>query len=156
MASYSKQMQKIVEDYRASREPWPASAKSMAAWAIRTGRWELPESAAISKCADDLASAMREEYFVDKKGRRVRLLRPVQLRRDDEQMVLWDDARTAPRSHMHLSFQQERKRIFWDCNQLKTGVYSYNASHPKEEQIEMVYNFENDLAEHEAAGESAA
>ncbi len=156
MASYSKQMQKIVEDYRASREPWPASAKSMAAWAIRTGRWELPESAAISKCADDLASAMREEYFVDKKGRRVRLLRPVQLRRDDEQMVLWDDARTAPRSHMQLSFQQERKRIFWDCNQLKVGVDSYNDSHPKEEQIEMVYNFENDLAEHEAAGESAA
>ena len=73
-----------------------------------------------------------------------------------EQMVLWDDIRTAPRAHMHMSFQQKRKGIFWDCVQLKTGVDSWNDAHPKEEQIEMIYNFENDLAEHEAAGEDAA
>lgn len=56
--TYSKQMQKIVAEYRMSGEPWPAGTRTMAAWAIRTGRWELPESAAISKCAEDLQSAM--------------------------------------------------------------------------------------------------
>jgi hypothetical protein len=156
MASYSKQMQKIVEEYRASGEPWPSTAKIMAAWAINTGRWELPASAAINKCAEDIAAAMREEYFVDRKGRRVRLLHPVQTRSvDGEQMTLWDDMRTAPRSHMHLSFQQKRKGIFWDCHQLKDDVDSYNDAHPHEEQIEIVFDFTMDLAEH-AAAKSAA
>ena len=157
MASYVKQMQQIVEDYRRTDEPWPATTKMIAAWAIRTGRWKMHPAEAINRCAEDVASAMREEHFVDKKGRRVRLLHPVQTKTTDgEQLVLWDDIRTAPRAHMHMSFQQKRKGIFWDCVQLKTSVDSWNDANPKEEQIEMVYSFENDLAEHEAAGEVAA
>ncbi len=157
MSSYSKQMQKIVEEYRRAGEPWPASAKTMAAWAIRTKRWELPASAAINKCAEDLAAAMREEYFVDRKGRRVRLLHPVQVRSaNGEQMTLWDDMRTAPRSHMQLSFQQKRKGIFWDCHQLKDDVDSYNDAHPTEEPIQIIFDFTMDLAEHEAAAEVTA
>jgi hypothetical protein len=156
MATYLKQMEKIVEEYRAASEPWPASAKTMAAWAIRTGRWELPASAAINKCAEDIAAAMREVYFVDRKGRRVRLLHPAQVRTSGgEQMTLWDDMRTAPRSHMQLSFQQKRKGIFWDCHQLKIDVDSYNDAHSAEEPIQMVFDFTMDLAEYEA-GEDAA
>jgi len=34
MATYTKQMQKIVEDYRLAGQPWPASAKAIADWAI--------------------------------------------------------------------------------------------------------------------------
>ncbi len=76
MSTYAKQMQKIVAEYRLAGEPWPASSKTMAAWALRTGRWELPESAALNKCAEDLSRAMREEYITDQKGRRVRLKHP--------------------------------------------------------------------------------
>ena len=157
MASYSKQMQKIVDDYRLAGEAWPASAKTMAAWAIRTARWELPASAAINRCAEDLAAAMREEYFVDRKGRRARRLHPVQ-RRDSEggQLVLWDDMRTAPREHMQLSFQQKRKAIFWDCHQVKVDLDTYNDLRPEEENIEMVFDFTMDLAEIEAAKDDDA
>ncbi len=151
MATYTKQMQKIVEDYRGSGEPWPAAAKTIAAWAIRTGRWELPASAAISKCAEDVASAMREEYITDKKGRRVRLLHPASTRKGDEQMVLWDDIRTAPRHHMQISFQQRRQAIVGDCRQLKTDVDSYNDAHVEAEPIQIVFDFAMDLAEIEAA-----
>jgi hypothetical protein len=152
LANYTKQMQCIVEDYRGAGEAWPASAKTMAAWAIRTGRWELPESAAINKCAEDLSAAMREEYYVDPKGRRVRLLHPVQRRAvTGEQLTLWDDIRTAPREHMHLTFQQKRKGIFWDCRQLKIDVDSYNDAHPSEEPIQTSFDFTMDLAEDEAA-----
>ena len=110
MASYVKQMQQIVEDYRRTDEPWPATTKMIAAWAIRTGRWKMHPAEAINRCAEDVASAMREEHFVDKKGRRVRLLHPVQTKTTDgEQLVLWDDIRTAPRAHMHMSFQQSER-----------------------------------------------
>ncbi len=60
----------------------------LSAWAIRTGRWELPESAAISKCAEDLQSAMREEYITYKRGRKVRKLHPAAVRSGGQQMVL--------------------------------------------------------------------
>lgn len=156
-SSYTKQMQRIVEEYRNAGEPWPAASKTIAAWAIRTGRWELPASAAINKCAEDLSAAMREEYFIDRKGRRVRKLHPVRKTLSSgEQLTLWDDHRTAPREHMQLSFQQKRKGIFWDCHQLKTDVDSYNEARPEEENIQMVFDFTMDLAEHDAAEDDDA
>ena len=151
MATYNRSMQKIVEDYRLAGEPWPASTKTMAAWAIRTGRWALPQSAAVSKCAEDLATAMRDEHITDQKGRRVRLLHPVKTRRGGDQMVLWDDIRTAPRNHMQMSFQQRRQGIVGDCRQLKTDIDSYNDAHPTEQPLQAVFDFTMDLAELEAA-----
>ena len=151
MATYTRQLQAIVDDYRAAGEPWPAAARAIAAWAIRTGRWRMPESAIISKCAEDLAKAMREEHTTDASGRRVRMKHPVTLRQDGEQMVLWDDMRTAPREHMALSFQQRRRQIVDDCRQLKADIAGYNASHPDEEPIQMAFDFTRDLAELEAA-----
>lgn len=156
MASYWKQMQKIVEEYRSAGEPWPAASKTMAAWAIRTGRWKLPESAAIEKCSEDLSAAMREEYYVDQRGRRVRLLHPATKRAGKDQLVLWDDIRTAPRDHMHLSFQQKRKGIVADCYRLKTDVDSYNDAHAAEAPIQIAFDFNMDLAEIEAAGDDEA
>jgi len=144
-------MQQIVEQYRALDQPWPASAKTIAAWAIDTGRWELPVSAAIGKCAEDVAKAMREEYTTDSKGRRVRLKHPVSTRRGGEQFVLWDDIRTASRDHMHVSFQQRRQQVVGDCRQLKTDLDSYNDGHPNAEPILMIFDFTMDLAELEAA-----
>lgn len=151
MATYNKQMQKIVEDYRLSGEAWPAQSKTIAAWAIRTGRWKLPDSAAITKCAEDVSAAMRDEYMTDKKGRRVRLLHPATKGKPGEQITLWDDIRTAPREHMQLSFQQRRRAIVGDCRQLKSDVDSYNDAHTEIEPIQAVFDFTQDLAELEAA-----
>jgi hypothetical protein len=151
MANYSKQMQHIVDEYREAGEPWPASTRSIAAWAIATRRWQLPASAAIRRCAEDLGTAMREEYMTDPKGRRVRLLHPATTYRDGEQTVLWDDMRTAPRKHMQLSFQQRRQGIVGDCRQLKADVDSYNDAHMAENPIQIVFDFSMDLAELEAA-----
>lgn len=151
MANYNKQMQKIVDEYRNAGEAWPASTKAIAAWAITTGRWTLPDAAAIRKCAEDLATAMREEYTTDRRGRRVRLLHPASSYRDGQQMVLWDDIRTAPRRHMQVSFQQRRQNIVGDCRQLKTDADSYNDAHAHEDPIQIVFDFSMDLAELEAA-----
>lgn len=151
MSAYAKQMQKIVTEYRLAGEPWPTTSKAIALWAIKTERWALPESAAISQCAEDISRAMREEYFTDAKGRRVRLKHPAVIRNDREQLVLWDDMRTAPREHMLLSFQQRRQQIFGDCRQLKTDVDSYNDSHADSSPIQIVFDFTKDLAEDEAA-----
>ncbi|OXE35591.1 MAG: hypothetical protein CGW95_12940 [Phenylobacterium zucineum] len=151
MATYTKQMQQIVEDYRASGQPWPATARAMAQWAVHTRRWELPAAAVVSKCADDLATAMREEYYTDPKGRRVRLLHAAKRHAGGEQLTLWDDIRTADRLHMQLAFQQRRQSIVGDCRQLKVDADSYSDAHPEQAPIQPVFDFTMDLAELEAA-----
>jgi hypothetical protein len=155
MTTYVKKMQRIVDEYRLAGLPWPTSAKSIADWAITSGRWELPAAAIRRRCADDIASAMREEYMTDRKGRRVRLLHPAPLLTEGQTEMVWDDIRTASRNHMQISFQHRRKGIVGDCRQMKVDVDSYNDAHPEEKQIEIVFDFAMDLAELEAADEAA-
>lgn len=154
MATYSKQMQKIVQDYRDAGLPWPATKHEIADWAIITGRWRMPAAAVRRRCADDIADAMREEYMTDSKGRRVRLLHPAPSMLGDREMR-WDDIRTAPRPHMQLSFHHRRQGVVSDCRQMKTDCDSYNDAHPDEEPIQIVFDFTMDLAELEAADEAA-
>jgi hypothetical protein len=151
MAIYAKQLQRIVQEYRDTGQPWPASSKAMADWAIATGRWEMPAAAIRRRCADDLASAMREEYYTDKKARRVRLLHPAPLFASGERVIVWDDIRTASRDHMELSFHSRRQGVVADCRQFKVDVDSYNDAHAEAAPIQIVFNFEMDLAEIEAA-----
>ena len=151
MSAYAKHMQDIVEAYRSIGQTWPASAKEIAAWAILNGRWRLPASAAINRCAEDVAGAMREEYMTDGKGRRVRVKHPAKLWLNGEQMVLWDDIRTASRPHMQVSFQNRRHGIVSDCRQLKTDCDSYNDAHTADEPLQIVFDFTMDIAEAEAA-----
>jgi hypothetical protein len=155
MANYTKQMQKIVQEYRLTGQPWPAAAKSIAHWAISSGRWEMPAAAIRRRCADDIASAMREEYYTDSKNRRVRLLHPAPLFSQGERTIIWDDIRTATRPHMQLSFQTRRQGIVGDCRQFKVDVDSYNDAHTDAEPIQVVFDFTMDIAELEAADEAA-
>jgi hypothetical protein len=154
--TYVKQMQRIVDEYRLAGLPWPTSAKTIADWAITSGRWELPAAAMRRRCADDIASAMREEYMTDRKGRRVRLLHPAPLQTEGQTEMIWDDIRTASLDHMQVSFQHRRKGIVGDCRQMKVDVDSFNDAHPESEQIEIVFDFTMDLAELEAAEDKAA
>lgn len=155
MTAYRTQLQKIVADYRLAGEPWPASAKAIAGWALRTKRWKLHESTVLNRCAEEIATAMREEYITDPKGRRVRRLHAATLYRNGVQTTLWDDIRTASRDHMVLSFQTRRKSIVGDCKQLKTDGDSYNDAHPADEPIWQDFDFTMDLLEIEAANEIA-
>ena len=154
--TYLKQMQLIVNDYRSANQTWPATAREIAAWAIRQARWDMPAAAVEKKCAEDLADAMRELYFTDSNGRRVRALHPATVRRQGVLFTEWDDLRTATRKHMQISFQQHRKSIVGECRAPKTAQDSYNDLHPDEPPLQVSFNFNMDLAELEAAGEKAA
>jgi hypothetical protein len=151
MSHYIKELQHIVEEYRAAEHPWPAEMSSIADWAISTGRWKPSPAIAIRACAEDLARAMREEYFTDRNGRRARTKHPVKVMRQGRQMTLWDDMRTAPREHMRMAFQQRRRQIVGDCRQLKVDLDCYNGLNASQHPLQVVFDFTNDLAEIEAA-----
>lgn len=151
MASYKQQLQRIVSKYRTAGNKWPASTSMIAAWAIENEFWEPHRAIQIRQCSREIARAMREEYITDDRGRRVRLKHPVSRKVGDAQEVLWDDIRTAPRTHMAMSFMQRRDRIVGDCRQLKADADSYNDSHTDQPPIQLVFDFTDDLAELEAA-----
>lgn len=154
--NYSKQIQSIVDQYRTFGERWPATKREIAAWAIQTGKWQMPPSVILDRCANDIGDAMGEMYITDKKGRRVRLLHPATVKRQGQLFTEWDDIRTMPRAHMQLSAQQKRKSIVGECRQLKTDVDSFNELHSAEKPIQVSFDFTMDLAEFEAAMEVAA
>ena len=149
--SIVKQNKRIVKEYRLSGSPWPASAREIAAWALRNEKWRIPLSAAEKKCAEEMAEAMRQEYYWDRKGRKVRLLHPAKVKRQGVLFTEWDDIRTAPRGHMQISFQQHRKKIVGECRQLKTDLVSCNDAHADDQPLQISFNFNMDLAELEAA-----
>lgn len=148
----SKHLDVVVSKYRLAGNPWPARSIVIAQWAIDSGLWKAHQNAAVKQCAREISRSMREEYYTDTKGRRVRAKHPVIRKVGNEQYVLWDDHRTAPRNHMELSLRQRRERIVGDCRQLNIDAESYCDAHPDQDRIQIVFNFVNDLLELEAEG----
>jgi hypothetical protein len=153
--SLLEQNQRIVDQYRQSGQSWPASATAIARWAIEEKLWEIHPGAVVRQCADQIANAMREVFFKDPQGRRVRLLHAAPYRENGRQYLLWDDMRTASHKHMHMAFQQRRQGIVMDCHQLKLDVDSYNENYNTEKPIQMIFDFGLDLAELEIMAETA-
>jgi hypothetical protein len=154
--TYLKQMQQIVSEYRIAQEHWPATSREIAAWAIRQRKWKMPAAAVEDRCAEDVADAMRELYFTDRRGRRVRVLHAAKVKRQGVLFTEWDDIRTASRSHMQLSTQQHRRSIVGECRQLKTTLDSYNDAHSSDAPLQISFDFTMDLAEFDAAQDAEA
>lgn len=146
---HAEEMQRIANQYAGSGEPWPATARQIATWAIRNGLWEPHPASLVGQCASELSKAMREEYTVDPQGRTVRAKHAAMIKRDGEQLTfVWADIRTASRDHMMISLQQRRQKVFGECRQLKIDVDSYNQNAGKGlPPIQMVFDFRQDLEE---------
>ena len=149
--NYTQRIQLIITKYRESGQPWPAEKRAIAAWAVRTGEWRPQPSLLIDQCADELARAMREDYFTDAQGRRVRAKHAAKMFREGMQGTFWGDIRTEDRPFLETAFQQRRQQIVGECSQLKTDVDSYNQNGNPGEPVQIVFDFRNDLAELEAA-----
>ncbi len=146
MSNYNEQMQRIVNEYIAAKQDWPATTRQIAAWAVRERKWQPQPASLISQCAEELSVAMREETLVDPQGRAVRAKHAARV----HQSVFWGDIRTASREHMEVAFKGRRKQIVGDCRQLKWDVDSFNENRAPVVPIQMSYNFTNDLMEIEA------
>ena len=147
MSDYKKQLQRIVKDYRQSGQEWPASSADIARWALKNKKYDLRTPTIEKIVRRELAQAMREEYITDAKGRRVRAKHPAKVKRNGEQITIWDDIRTAPRTHMEMAFANRRNHIVAECRQVKTDVDSYNDANPLQRPIQMVLDFTRDVEE---------
>jgi hypothetical protein len=118
------------------------------------GLWAPHRSNLIRICVDQLADAMREEFYTDPQGRRVRAKHAARVRIGNKQQYLWDDIRTAEHGHMQIATQQRRQQIVGDCVQLKRDVDSYNENRQPPAPIQIELDFTADVAEVEALRET--
>lgn len=148
--SYSDQLISIANAFFVVHEG-SATARDIAAWAVRAGKWAPQPASVIDRCAEELARAMREEHITDPQGRSVRAKHAARIREDGKQFTLWADIRIATKDHMARAFQQRRRQILGDCRQLKADVDSYNDNRQPDEPIQVIFDFTVDLIELEAA-----
>jgi hypothetical protein len=144
-------LQEIVETYIAAGEPWPATMRTVAGWAIRAGQWKAQPDTQVTQCARELADALREEYTTDPQGRRVRTKHAYVTK----QGTFWTDDHTGTPAERQMSFAQRRRQILGDCRQLKIDVDSYNDNNPHGAHIQMIFDFTDDLVEMEQPTEYA-
>ena len=147
MATYHQQMQEIFRRYQAEFSSEPADLRDVAAWALREGLWEPRPADVHARFAEDMATALREEYRTDKDGRHYRAKHAVRATRDGKQLSSWADIDTAPRSHMEKAFAQRRRQIVSDSHQLRLDVDHFNSVHADAPQLELVLDFTDDVKE---------
>ena len=154
--TYTESLQDIVELYRTAGQRWPATSKEIARWAYREGHYLPQEQGIVAQLARELSRAMREECYTDPQGRRVRTKHAARRFGEElavegdeakSQKMFWADIRTDDPDHIILALQQRRQQIVGDCKQLKTDADSFNENHPSEKQVQIVFNFMEDLEE---------
>lgn len=145
-------LQEIVEKYRASGQPWPTTMAEIAAWAIQNKLWQPERRSLLKQCAKELATALRVEYYTDPQGRRVRKKHAYKEtitndEGEEKQLTLWVDILDADPKQIKVAFAQRRQSIYCDCKQLKTDADSYNDNNVHGAQLELDFDFNEDLAE---------
>ena len=143
MPTSAERLQTIFDEFKKAGNKTPASAHAVAEWAIRNGLYTPRPADLITVVANQLSDALRQEYFVDDRQRKVRTKHAA----PSSQGNLWDDIRTAPRQHMELAFKYRRHGIVSDCHQLKVDVDFYNSIHPDERPIQIPFDFRDDVEE---------
>lgn len=156
-ATYTESLQEMVSGYQSAGKKWPATSREIARWAYRNKMWEPQEKNIVGQLARDISRAMREECYIDPQGRCVRTKHAARRIEDGlsddqaesplTQKMLWHDIRTDDARHIIQSLQQRRMQIVDACKQLKTDADTFNDNHPSGEKVQLVFSFEDDLAE---------
>jgi hypothetical protein len=147
MATYKEQLQRIWHLYEQKHGSVPSTAREAVQWGVQNGLIEIPEVDPFAKLAEDMATALREEYATDSSGRRYRVNHAVRVTQKGVQYTFWAMMHDAPREHMQKAFIQRREQIVGDCVQLATDVEAYNDMKADQPPIPMLFDFRDDVEE---------
>ncbi|MGH6735096.1 MAG: hypothetical protein ACRECX_03320 [Methyloceanibacter sp.] len=148
MGTYKENMLAIWEKYCKEVSSEPADLRELGNWAIKKKLWAPKPVDVSASFARDMADILREQVRVDKDGREYRAFIPAKsTSKDGAPLFKWADIDLAPRTHVEKGVQNERRQIANDCFALAMKVEHYNASHPREEPLQIPFNFEEDIEE---------
>ena len=159
MSGYSNAVKDYVERYKQEvGSDGLLDAHAVAEWAYANGLHKPSVKTVIDAIATDIAQVFREEYRVDRFGRRYRAKHAATQKRGNKTLALWADLDdpNAPHTHFVKSFAQRRQQIVGDCVQLKTDVDVYNEKRAPAEPIQVPLDFTLDVMELQQIGRKAA
>ena len=157
---YGARMREIYSKYIEANGSGPGGVTNLDTvvdWGLENQLLKLPKIDIRKRLRKEMANALREEYFTDRRGRTVRRYHAARKYYIDAtgvcvQQVLFADILEDPlpkRSHMDVSFKQRRHQIVGRCKQLKNDIDYYNEKSATEKPIPQLWDFTNDLADAE-------
>jgi len=147
VATYNEQLQRIWHLFEEKHGHVPSLPREAVQWGVSLGMIRIPDVDPLAKLAEDMSSALRDEYATDADGRRYRVNHAVRVSKGGVQYTFWAIMKDAPREHMQKAFIQRREQIVGDCVQLATDVEAYNAMKSDQQPIQMVFDFRDDVEE---------
>lgn len=148
MGTFRDNMLTIWKRYNEEVSSEPTDLRDMAEWAMGQKLWAPRPVDIKASFAKEMADILREQTRIDKDGRQYRAFIPAKGKgKDGLPLFKWADIDVAPRAHVQKGVQGERRQIAGDCFALAMKVDHYNAMHPEEEKLQVVFNFEEDVEE---------
>lgn len=154
MLSKTKELQEWYNEWLELNPGKDLDSRAAASWMISTGKWQPPFYDPVKALAKEVSKAAREETIIDPQGREVRKRHAyTYVDETGQKRWLFADILTADPQKMALSLQHRRRAALGDIVQLNTDRESYNDNNPFGAQIQMSFNFDEDLEEMEHPGE---
>lgn len=121
-----KALQRICHEYMEEFGVDVIDLDEVAAWAIETNRWQEYRTSIHRRCRRELATAMREEKFVDEDGREVRRMHSVRVKKGEQFTWEWADIYTMKPKKFRASITHRRDKVLASLKQMKTDQDSWN------------------------------
>lgn len=148
MGSYKQNMLEIWKQYCDEVSSDPADLREVGSWALKKRLWAPRPVDLEANFAREMGDVLRDQTRVDKDGREYRAFIPARDKgKDGAPLFKWADIDVAPRAHVHKGVQGERRQIANDCFALAMKIEHYNVTHPKEDPLEAVFAFDEDIEE---------
>ncbi|MCZ8149505.1 MAG: hypothetical protein O9325_16860 [Roseomonas sp.] len=150
MTTQAEHFQHLWREYEREHDHAPASAREVVDWAVANKGLALPRVDPRDVLAAQMSRALREEYATDAQGRRYRVNHAVRITKNGVQTTFWGILGFADHSHMERAFTQRREQVIGDLVQLQVDVEVYNEKAVDQPDIQLVLDFNDDVAERRA------
>jgi hypothetical protein len=140
-------MQRIIRYFKDELAQKDVDMNEVARWAVARG-WPLPKPTdPIERLAQEFSKAAREEIRHDSKtGKPYRANHAITFTQDNRQTARWFDIdEDPPRPKMLKSLVQRREQMVGDGLQLALDASHWNGAHPKDEPIQLSFDFTLDI-----------
>jgi hypothetical protein len=150
MATFKDQVLRIWDEWENQTDGEANNPDDFVDWALTNGKL-APKPRDIRRVLkSQVMNALRQATRIDADGITYRAKQCVRIYEEGVQMSLVFDTDKATFNLMNKATGQRRRGIVDDCYRLKCDVDHYNNAHFGQEQISLVLDFRDDVAELEA------
>lgn len=150
MAKFKDQVLRVWNEWEEQTPEEANNPDDFVDWALANGKL-APQPQDIRRLLrGQVTDALRQAMRTDEDGITYRAKQCVRISEEGTQLSMWFDADKATFNLMNKAVAQKRKAIVSDCYRAKCDVDHYNNAHNEEEQITLILDFTDDVAELEA------